>query len=1096
MSRPVRLTARDPAISCLVQAPAGSGKTELLTQRILALLAVVDEPEEILALTFTRKAAAEMRRRVMDALAAPRPEVEHGEEPSHKLETWALAQKALARSRELGWQLELNPSRLRIMTLDSLCHALARQLPLLSGMGEMPTPLDEPGIAYQEAAEAALEECLRSDPESTARVLLHLDHDSREAINLIAAMLGKREQWLGELAMHGRDMPGLRSNLEANLSCLIEASLARLDALMPEEARQRLPALMRFAAAMAEAPAWPALEHWPAAAIECLEQWKGMAAFLLTSKGEIRRRVDKGLGFPAGKEHAPQKQAMLELLERLKQVDGLAEALQEVSALPQQARIAEHQWQVLCSLFVLLLAANQRLVERFAARGEADFTEIALRALDALGAYDASPGEVLLKLDYRIHHILVDEFQDTSLIQMRLLQCLTSGWQEGDGVHRSLFLVGDPMQSIYRFRKAEVGLFMQAAANQAGLPPVEALQLERNFRSAPALVDWVNRAFSSIFPEQSDATGGAVAHTPARAALDHDGEVNLNLTHGDDPTLEAAAITALIGEELRRDERLRIGVLARSRGHLQALMPALEEAGIAFRAVQIQPLSHRPEVRLLRALLRALMHPLDRIAWAALLKAPCCGLDHRDLHALLHSDAGSKEQLPVWRLMHDETLLEQLSASGRQRLLFLRQALRPGVELFSRLPLRPLLQAVWQRLRMPALLDATARENVATVLDLIESLDHGGLVDLQHLDRRLDGLYAAADTSEAAARVELMTMHGAKGLQWDVVILPGLGKTGRNGEQPLIAFSEVPVHGDALPLMAPRAPKRDQDALYTLVQGLEKKKDAHELQRLLYVACTRAQTRLHLFGHVSERSGKAASGSLLELILNADANAFGARISLLEPEAFKAERPGPGLPTRMCQVPEAMPDPGRSSDEIEFSWAGPEAAPVGIAVHAALQYIAGHDGAIDDADINRLIRRRLLHEGLCGELLESAAARAMQAIRAAMQSPIGRWVLDRHEDAHCEWPLSQRQVGLVSNRVIDRSFVDNGVRWIIDYKTASHQGGNVDAFLASELERYRPQLEAYVAVLRQLEPDRNIRAGLYFPLLDAMIELDGRVRRP
>lgn len=197
MSSEVRLKARHPARSCLVQAPAGSGKTELLTQRILALLAIVDEPEEILALTFTRKAAAEMRQRVIESLTAPKPDSQS--DNSHKMESWLLAEQAIIRSNERGWNLIQHPARLRIMTLDSLTHSLARQLPLLSGLGDMPSPTDHTAPAYRNAAEAALNEAMRSYPEAAEDVLLHQDHNAVAAIELLADMLGKREQWLDEM---------------------------------------------------------------------------------------------------------------------------------------------------------------------------------------------------------------------------------------------------------------------------------------------------------------------------------------------------------------------------------------------------------------------------------------------------------------------------------------------------------------------------------------------------------------------------------------------------------------------------------------------------------------------------------------------------------------------------------------------------------------------------------------------------------------------------------------------------------------------------------------------------------------------------------
>ena len=136
MSSEVRQQAISPNQSFLVQAPAGSGKTELLSQRILALLAIAQEPEEVMALTFTRKAAAEMRTRVLESLRMPKP----ADENSNYMGTWRLAEQVLQRSDALAWKLIENPNRLRIMTLDSLTYMLARQLPLLSGLGDMPRP--------------------------------------------------------------------------------------------------------------------------------------------------------------------------------------------------------------------------------------------------------------------------------------------------------------------------------------------------------------------------------------------------------------------------------------------------------------------------------------------------------------------------------------------------------------------------------------------------------------------------------------------------------------------------------------------------------------------------------------------------------------------------------------------------------------------------------------------------------------------------------------------------------------------------------------------------------------------------------------------
>ncbi len=1083
MSAEVRATAIDPAGSFLVQAPAGSGKTELLTRRILRLLTVVDEPEEILALTFTRKAAAEMRGRVIAALTMEKP----ADDAAHRMETWRLAQDANRRSVERGWHLAAHPSRLNMMTLDSLTHALARQLPLLSGLGDMPAPSTHVLPLYREAAEAAAASLVRSHPEQAEAVLLHQDHNLPALIALLADMLGRRDQWLHDIRTHAGDPASLRAMQERILAEVMRQKLEQCADLIPSEASEALPALLRFAGGNLDDATLSGLVAWPHADLAQLPVWQRIAGLLLTKdKPALRRRVDKNIGFPADKAVADHKQAFVEILEQLTDIAGLAKALDGIRALPPEPRLDDGQWRVLEAQLSLLLTAETHLQRLFAELGECDFIEIAMRALRALEDEWGNPTDLLLRLDYRIRHILVDEFQDTSLLQLRLLRNLTEGWQGGDGTHRTLFMVGDPMQSIYRFRKAEVSLFMLAAANRAALPEVAALNLTRNFRSSPVIVDWVNRAFSAILPADPDILLGAVGHAEAHAALDHDGEVHLHLQVQRDAVGEAMAVAGLVQGELKVPGR-RIAVLARSRRHLHAIMPALAEAGIAFRAVDILPLKARPEIRLLRAMLRAMLHPADRVSWAALLRAPCCGLSTEAIHRLLAGDDRS-----VAELLADEARLAGLDEDAHRRAAFLRQALAPCLRQAGRRPLRALLALAWQRLAMSALVDADAARNVEAMLDLVAELDAGGLIDFALLDERIERLYAAPDAAPEAARVELLTMHGAKGLQWDVVILPGLGHGNARSDAPLLAFTDVPVAGTVQPLIALRPPVRRNDAVYSLVRGIEKSRDSNELCRLLYVACTRAETALHLFGHVSEASEQPTEGSLLRLLLPAgiDGGCFGAGVHRLEPAGEEGGSVR-GLLTRIRNLPPpAVAAAEAEPAESEYFWAGPEAAPVGNAVHAALQHI-GERGieawseADSEAELARM-RRMLIGEGLSGATLERAVARCAEALSRVLKSDRAAWLLSgRHEEAQAEWALSSMQNGMATHHIIDRSFIDHeGVRWIVDYKTGEHGGGDVETFLAAEVQRHRPQLERYAGLLGAME-ERPLRLGLYFPMIDA-----------
>jgi len=191
---------------------------------------------------------------------------------------------------------------------------------------------------------------------------------------------------------------------------------------------------------------------------------------------------------------------------------------------------------------------------------------------------------------------------------------------------------------------------------------------------------------------------------------------------------------------------------------------------------------------------------------------------------------------------------------------------------------------------------------------------------------------------------------------------------------------------------------------------------------------------------------------------------------------------------------ESLPDHD-TVHEIEFGWAGAEAAPIGNTLHAILQQIAEHgvenwsEEMTDQAII--AMQRMLIAESLSGELLKSALSRCISGLKQTLKSERGRWILSgTHSNAHCEWALSTVRNGQASHRIIDRSFIDhNGTRWIIDYKTASHEGGDLEQFLDSEEQRHSGQLEGYRDLLQKMDSSHPIKIALYFPAVDGWREL-------
>ncbi len=1160
-----RKQALDPRASFIVQAPAGSGKTELLTQRYLVLLAQAAHPEEVVAITFTRKAANEMRERVLgaldDARNKPRPD------KAHKADSWDLARTVIERDIALAWQLIANPSRLRIHTIDSFCASLSRQMPYLSRFGAPPSATGDAERLLRDTARNTLAHLNENDQWTAAveRLLHHLDNNHPKAVELISQMLARRDQWLRHLA-DGSDHAGRRARLEAALAAINRAALARLAKLAPAELSMEIATLARYASSqLAVHPehavhACAALATWPGVGLGQRPHWQGLAALLLTKDGEWRKKVDKNTGFPAKEKNNNKaandqrddmKQRMIALLDSLRGLEAFGAALAELLVLPPPT-YDEASWEVVESLSEVLMLAVAELKLEFTRRGEADFTEIAQGASRALGTAE-SPTDLALHLDYRIRHLLVDEFQDTSVSQYELLAKLTNGWQAGDG--RTLFVVGDPMQSIYRFRQAEVGLYLRARHEGIGSVQLTPLALTVNFRSQQGIVDWVNSTFAQVLPAEEDIAAGAVPY--AAAVAHHPLEPGLAVyTHAfldADPDAEAQRVVELVTTARAHNPEGKIAILVRSRTPLAHIAPRLKQAGHKFQAVEIEPLAERPVVQDLLALTRALTHLADRAAWLALLRAPWCGLTLADLVAFVGNDAmdgegraaagehaakesPNKSPLPsagegegegektfsprtqgstsIWTFLQDQTRIARLSAAARQRLESVRIVLASALAQRGRSRLRPIVEGAWLALGGPACVDApTDLEDARVYLDLLDELEEGGdITDSARLAEQVSELYALPDVTASDA-LQLMTIHRAKGLEFDTVILPGLGSPPRHDDPPLLRWMETPHKGGtdypADLLLAPiRETGGEHDLLYNYLGRLEKDKSRLEAGRLLYVAATRAKRTLHLLGTVKrgkdEELKAPPASSLLALLWPVVQEEFVAALEHSEaPTAVTASGSentqgnlrrlvagwqAPPLPLPVAWAAGAALPVPEGGPEVEFDWASETIRHVGSVVHRTLQSI-GREGVArwPLARIQALapgFRLALARQGVPDTKLDQAVARVIEALRRTLQDAKGAWLFDpRHREAKSEYALTLIEHGTPVTAIMDRSFVDgDGVRWIVDYKTSSHEGGGLDAFLDREQERYRAQLERYARILAQIDT-RPIQLGLYFPLL-------------
>lgn len=1106
-----RLAALDPRESFIIQAPAGSGKTELLTQRLLVLLATADEPEEVVAMTFTRKAAAEMRHRVYLAICAA-----DGPEPAeaHARQTWMLARAVLQRSRERDWQLQDSPQRLRVLTIDSLCAQITQQSPLTAGFGGRVEVVDAAEPLYREAARAVLETLDSGGGRAGAvrRVLQHFDNRTDVLEAQLIALLGRRDQWL-RLVTQDQRAERPREALEATLDWAVRDALEQLSQSVPDDLK----------AQWVESAAWSAINlspddpahplqlmrsgGWPEARPQAMRQWQWLANLVLTGNGAWRRSLDKNIGFPAGTkgEIGLRKEAHRTLIEQLAAVPGLDAQLQAARALPLPV-YGDAQWEVLEALLdtLLLAAAHLRLV--FAGRGAVDFSEIAAQAIVALGGV-SDPSELALRMDYQVRHLLIDEFQDTSEAQWRLLLQLTAGWA-GDPA-RTLFVVGDPMQSIYRFREADVGLFLRAQRDGIGELQLTPLTLSCNFRSQAGIVDWVNRSFARVFPPQADLNRSAVPYSPAVAirAADDGPAVMVHAQIDATAADEARQVVAIVREHQAMQPGSRIAVLVRSRGHLEQIAPALRAAGVGYRAVDIEALSQRPVIADLRALTRALLQPMERSAWLAVLRAPWCGLRLADLHELC-VDLLPHQSLPA--ALRDPQRLQRLSADAQQRLAPMLAVLERACAVQGREPLRRWIEAVWLALGGPACADqATALDDAATFFRCLQAIAPGTMLDdLDQLDLALARLKATPEQGDDRL-VSLMTIHKSKGLEFDVVIVPALGRGTRSDNRPPIAWAHLTdVHGEDRLLMAPVQARGDEaDPCFEFVRSIEHDRQSYEDGRLLYVAATRARQCLHLFGSVrssikpDQVHQEPPSRSLLARLWPAVAQDFALLAAPLAASGVAAS-PGQLLeapPLRRLQdwrrpesgfgLPPPAPVRSQTSEALRFDWSGEAARCIGVVYHRWVEAIAQSGVAGWDAarctQMAAAIGEDLMREGVPEARCVAAVERVVRALQHTLGDERGRWVLDpAHRDATSELALSAMVDGHPRRYVIDRTFVDaQGTRWIVDFKTSTHEGADLPGFIAQERQRYTDQLAGYCDIMRRLDP-RPVRAALYLPLIE------------
>jgi len=1140
---PARLQAQDITSSYAVQAPAGSGKTELLSLRFLHLLAICEKPEEVLAITFTRKAANEMANRILNTLdTAAKMQTKPKFGTKLEEERFLAAIKVLEKDAQLGWDLLKSPTRLRIQTIDSFCLYLASRLPVLSGFGATIHISDRPEEYYQHAIDRFLNLLNKDLPVSPAigRLLLQLDNNIARVGKLLIELLKKRDQWIEPIIGLAGTPDKIFNQLQHNIIELIEENISQAKRLI-QPYENVLVELASFAAtnfagnqANTKISNCLNLSKLPENNSDDLTTWQGLADLLVTirnSQPTWRKRVDKRLGFPSSSSNEQhdklfkaRKVAMHGLLTDFAEGDNeaLLETLHYLRLLPS---VEDQNFNFLKTLTEVLPTLLAQLRVTFATKNTVDYPEITHAALTALGD-ESNPTDLLLSLDYSINHILVDEFQDTSSTHQNLLQKLTAGWEPSDG--RTFFVVGDAMQSCYSFRNANVGLFLTLREKGIKNIPLTPIDLQTNFRSHAGVVEWVNLVFASSFPQEKDISRGGVPYTHSTAEHPKGIEPAVNTRcytfEGNNRSkafeVEAQHIAKQITRLRALSQTETIAILVRSRPHLSHILSEFREVGIPWAATDIDKLNNLSIISDLTSLARAILNQADRLAWLAVLRAPWCGITIEDLLII----TGQDFEVPILHSLCEGTVQAKLSEESYERIIKVAPALSEAVRLRDQLSLADLLRKTFDCLGGHQLIQTHFElESVDLFFDLIRKFERSTpLINVDDLEEQIKNTFVSDNPPSAADNpVQILTIHKAKGLEFDHVFLPGLARQPKTEERELLLWHERLNHASVpkLFLAALAGTGESSDTLYELLRHEKLTKSKLENTRLMYIGVTRAIKSAHLSAALKrgkEESTNPDPRSLLSTIwaailqnkfvefvnmddINTENTLESKRTSQLKTATLLKRIPVSLLPqTSWFEVTEKSDDNNQHHPHPSFN-EDPRLdlmldTQIGNLIHEALQVALINKNLLSDDSLN-LQRRRwqqhLLRYGFGLDKTHHAVAFIEDSLRKTLSNQELLWVFDHsQEKSVAEYELQSKNGDVVQNHIIDRSFLDfEDIRWIIDYKSAKKPDSILEEeFIAGQLNLYRPQLKRYHELFKD-EKNKGVKTALLFTSIARLVEV-------
>lgn len=1126
------LSPLNPAHNSVVMASAGTGKTWQLVTRLLRLLLSGAKPGAILAITFTRKAATEMETRLLQrlyALASADTETlrQQLREAGAPLDTTTIV-----RARRLHEELLRSPRPLRTTTFHAFCQEILRRFPLEADVPPGFELLESHSEVADAAWQALLNEVATAPQSPLARQLELLLAYCGEMSNLRSALfsfLEHRGDWWAFVEDEADSVAFASDKLRKQLG--IDPDNNPLQQLFDNTLESQL---AEFVALLARHPGVENARQLDQLAMardttrSLAERFESLQSALLTKDGNPRaRKASKVQAKNMG--GAAQEARFLELAEIV--------TARTLTARQQLAAIDSWRFNSLWyRVGVQLLVHFQRIKDE---QRLLDFTDLEWRSYRLLAQGDNAHW-VQYKLDQRIDHLLVDEFQDTNPTQWRmllpLLEEMAVGGQERN---RSVFLVGDAKQSIYRFRRANPQLFSAAQEWLETHMQASTFPLHSSRRSSPAIIECVNKLFTQ--PQLHGALCDFVPHTthleelwgqvmvlpqplaeeaeekhPAAAGLRNPLQQPRAEPEEVGALLEARQIATTIQRLIT--EQIPVGsgaharplhygdimLLLRTRTRVAYFEQALREASIPFIGADRGTLLESLEVRDMIALIQTLLTPFDNLALATVLRSPLGACSNEDLLTL-----ASATRDTWWvRLTQGTALSPPLHRMA--------ELLTQWHNVAGQLPIHDLLDRIYcegnvlerYEAAYPDHLRPRVRANLVRFLELALEVDSGRYPSLNHFVARLEQLRESQSDapdeapSSESQRVRIMTIHASKGLESPVIFLADTGNSESRDQATYRALVRWPTEAARPENFILVGRKAERDCHTAQLLEIDKSEARRESANLLYVAVTRARQILFVTGSAATRgNGDDSWYALLRSALDPLATVPAEQAVLLEKgEAPQAATSSDShvvrLDTALC-VPTGLSGPlpvEKGPYEIapsrsgQHSWhlaidGDEEGRLRGIAIHRILQLLSC-GGTKDEGALLRIVAAELSMPVDDNEL-RAWLIEARRVVEHPSFTPI--FVSAATTMVHCEVPLLySNEAGNTVHGIIDRLIVTPDEALIIDYKT--HRAAT-PLTIPALAETYREQLHLYAAGIRQLWPGKRIRTYLLFTTALTLHEL-------